>query len=284
MYRFDPNEDPAVLSKRLWQEKIPHRIAVDGEHEVLWLVHENDRHYVDQLIQQWHDPTLISQDVSVKRTVKGGQSLVWYIQKTPITCCILLLSALVALITEIGANLHQVAYLSIVPFQVFGNQIHFQPMSLSLQEGQWWRVITPSFLHFSVLHLVFNALWIWELGRKIELMVGKWLWLLGFVAMSVASNLVQFYWQGYPLFGGLSGVVYGAVGFAWLTPIFLSKWPRLISKPLMLFFLVWLLIGYTPIPESIGLGNIANTAHLIGLVSGCTLSFFYGVFMKLNAR
>jgi len=39
--------------------------------------------------------------------------------------------------------------------------------------NEWWRLITPMLIHFSVAHLVFNCLWIYVLGSKIELLDGK---------------------------------------------------------------------------------------------------------------
>ncbi|GAB3475196.1 rhomboid family intramembrane serine protease [Marinomonas epiphytica] len=284
IYRFQANEDPASLAKRLWEEKIPHQIVSDQEGEALWLNRASDLDYVQSLIRQWHDPAFIVDEVIRPKSNLQGQSIAWFIAHTPLTCLILAVTAIVAFITQLGENLDVIGYLSIVPFDIYGNRIHFQTLSQVVSDGQWWRFLTPSFLHFSVLHLIFNLLWVWELGRKIELLVGKLGWLLGFLTIGVASNLMQFSWEGYPLFGGLSGVVYGLVGFAWLMPMLLAKWPRLISKPLMAFFTIWLLVGYSPIPESIGLGNIANTAHLIGLVSGCMLSVLYFLFMKLRTR
>lgn len=59
-----------------------------------------------------------------------------------------------------------------------------------------------------------------------------------------------------------------------------KRWPIIISKQLMVFFVVWLGIGYTPFPEMLGLGSIANTAHTIGLLSGLVLGVIYWLATK----
>ena len=46
--------------------------------------------------------------------------------------------------------------------------------------NEWWRLITPTFLHFSMTHLAFNCLWIYVLGSKIEHMDGIALFLIIF--------------------------------------------------------------------------------------------------------
>ena len=42
-----------------------------------------------------------------------------------------------------------------------------------LEESEWWRLISPIFMHFSIAHLAFNCLWIYVLGEKIEMIDGK---------------------------------------------------------------------------------------------------------------
>ena len=75
--------------------------------------------------------------------------------------------------------------------------------------GQYWRLVTPVFLHFGWLHIAFNCLWLWELGGRVERVMGHVNMLLLFLAIAVVSNVCQFVFGGAGLFGGMSGVVYG---------------------------------------------------------------------------
>jgi len=132
---------------------------------------------------------------------------------------------------------------------------------------QSWRFITPAFLHFSMLHIVFNLLWWWQLAGLVEKQQGKQRLLILFLFSAIASNLAQFFLVG-PYFGGLSGVVYGLVGYCWLVGQLNKKSEVHLSNTLFIFLLAWLVLGF------IGLlpVNVANYAHLVGLLAGLILA------------
>ncbi len=140
--------------------------------------------------------------------------------------------------------------------------------------SQSWRFITPAFLHFSVLHIAFNLLWWWELAGVVEKQQGKLRLILLFLFTAITSNLAQFYLVG-PYFGGLSGVVYGLVGYCWLFGI-LNKNSRVnLPHSYFLFLLAWLVLGFINILPV----NVANYAHLVGLLAGLLLA---AISSKLN--
>ena len=86
---------------------------------------------------------------------------------------------------------------------------------------------------------------------------------------SLISNGLQYFVSG-PLFGGLSGVVYGILGYCWLSQ---RTAPRFQFPPALVTFAVaWMVIGFTPLPEIIGLGRMANEAHLGGFIAGLALA------------
>lgn len=135
----------------------------------------------------------------------------------------------------------------------------------TLQLGHWWRLLTPDFLHFSFLHITFNLLMFWILGGQLEKRRGSFALVTLFVLVSIVSNVAQLLDGGY-LFGGLSGVVYGLFGYCWVWSRFDSR--VFMPDALFRFALIWLVIGYTPLTEWVGLGRMANSAHLYGLLSG----------------
>jgi membrane associated rhomboid family serine protease len=72
----------------------------------------------------------------------------------------------------------------------------------SLASGEYWRLITPIFLHFGLVHLVFNCLWLSMLGSRIEQLTSS-LHLISLVLLSGAiSNIAQFVWSGSFYVGG----------------------------------------------------------------------------------
>ncbi|MDA7745786.1 rhomboid family intramembrane serine protease GlpG [Psychromonas sp.] len=139
---------------------------------------------------------------------------------------------------------------------------------------QSWRFITPAFLHFSLLHIVFNLLWWWQLGGLVENQQGKQRLILLFTFSAIASNLAQYFFVG-PYFGGLSGVVYGLVGYCWLYGL-LNKQSRVqLPHGMFVFLLGWLVLGFVDLLPA----NVANYAHLVGLLAGLILA---GVCSKLK--
>ena len=282
IYEFAVGEDPGELSKHLWAHSIGHRIMQSDRGMQVWLSDPNHIGAATEVIQQWqqHPDMAVSAKTKPKTSGIAGTLL-----DSPVTTLILLFTAAVALLTSLGEDLATVSWFTITPFYVSGNNLHFLTLDQVLEQGQWWRLLTPAFLHFGVMHIVFNSLWIWDLGRKTERLVGKLAYLVGFVLVAVGSNLAQFVIDEYPVFGGLSGVVYGLVGFAWLLPLLIPRIPTLISKPLMVFFLIWLALGYTDLLGSVGLGNMANTAHLSGLAGGiCSALLVRLLFRRLGSK
>jgi GlpG protein len=131
-----------------------------------------------------------------------------------------------------------------------------------------FRILGPVFFHFSLLHIAFNSMWWWQLGGSIEQVMGKIELIQLFLLSAILSNVGQFLVSG-PNFGGLSGVVYGVVGYVWWAGWLAPEKGLTLSKPIVGFLLFWLLLGFVDVLPV----NMANTAHLLGLVSGCFLAW-----------
>src|SRR5262249_47365173 len=85
-----------------------------------------------------------------------------------------------------------------------------------IRRGEVWRLLTPIFVHFGALPLAFNAYLLFELAGLVELRRGP-LWLASLVvAIGVVANVGQFAHAHNPHFGGMSGVVFGLVGYVWV--------------------------------------------------------------------
>ncbi|TKB45435.1 rhomboid family intramembrane serine protease GlpG [Thalassotalea mangrovi] len=156
--------------------------------------------------------------------------------------------------------------------------VAFDPAFAALKFNVWgdlqqtmdepWRWLTPALFHFSFLHIAFNTLWWWQLGGQIEQHLGVSRIILLFLASAIISNTAQFYVSG-PNFGGLSGVVYATVGFVWWFG-YLNPGHRVhLEKPVIGFLLFWLVLGFTDFMPI----NVANTAHLTGLLTGIGYAF-----------
>ncbi len=86
---------------------------------------------------------------------------------------------------------------------------------VDIRKGELWRLITPAFLHIELLHLLFNMLWLFILGKMLEKNV-KILPYIIFIAVTAAvTNTLQYLMTG-PFFMGFSGVVSAMAGYIWM--------------------------------------------------------------------
>jgi GlpG protein len=122
---------------------------------------------------------------------------------------------------------------------------------------------TPVLLHFGALHLVFNLSWWLHLGQQIVTRSGAIYIYMLFVFSAIVSNWAQFFMVD-SRFGGLSGVVYALLGYAWVFGAKNPSQPAIVSKGVVGFMLIWMVFGFT----ELFFISMANWAHLFGLLSG----------------
>lgn len=143
------------------------------------------------------------------------------------------------------------------------DELAFHPTLAQLTDWQAWRYLTPAFIHFSVLHLVFNLLWWWYLGGQIEQRLGSGKLFILLIVGAALPNIAEFFASG-PRFGGLTGVVYALLGYSWLRTRLQPDCGLAMPPALMGFMLVWLVLGFL---DMLGTPT-ANMAHLVGLLVG----------------
>lgn len=278
--RLPLSVDLGGFVKMLRRLQVPHRVVEQGQEQILW-VPESLAEDVRELYQRYPEG---NDEIQLPEEVLEGMaqrpSLAEQARACKITAGMLLACLVVAVLTGLGDNLSTVGWFTFLDFRVQGQYLYFTSLEQGLAEGQWWRLVSPMLLHFGVLHLAMNALWYWELGRRIELRQGPWA-LLGLTLLfSLVSNLAQHYTSGPSLFGGLSGVLYGLLGhvwlYQWLAPSPLFSLP----KGVLVMMLVWLLICLTGVVGQLGFGQIANAAHVGGLLIGCLTGLLGGALAR----
>jgi GlpG protein len=178
----------------------------------------------------------------------------------PLTAVLIGISAAVAVFSDLGNNAGFLEKLFIARTESEG----FLPEVL---HGQVWRLITPIFIHFSILHIVFNMLWLKDLGTMIERKVSSQMLLALVTVIGVLSNVGQFLYSG-PIFGGMSGVVYGLLGFVWMKSRFDPASGLYVSRETVVWMLGWFVLCLTGLA-----GSVANMAHGTGLVVGIVWGF-----------
>lgn len=192
----------------------------------------------------------------------------------------LLATFIVFAVTLAGENFSAIRWLSFVDFRIDGEHIYLTYLDATLDSGQWWRLITPMLIHFGWLHLAMNSLWYWELGRRIEFRQGA-IGLLGLTLLfGLASNFAQYWWAGPSLFGGLSGVLYGLLGHCWIYQRLAPNAVYRLPPGVLVMMLIWLVVCMTGIFETLGIGAIANAAHVGGLLIGCLTGLLGGMLAR----
>jgi GlpG protein len=282
LYRTGLQDDLRPLSALLWQQRIRHRIAEEGGAQVLRLASTEDLERAGSLLDRWRSGELqVTLQPRERRARPDGPTrlpLSPALRQSPVTLTLIGLGVLGFLLVYLHAPVSWIALLSYTPFSLSEAG---RPVFLP-QDGQLWRLVTPVFLHFGWLHITFNALWCWELGKRIELVLGS-LNLLGlFLVIAAVSNSAQQAVTGPALFGGLSGVVYGWLGFAWTAGRLNPAWRGLVPAPaIMLFMVGWLLICVVGLVNVLGF-SVANAAHVGGLLSGAALGLVFGLVHRVR--
>ncbi len=262
------SEDLTEFCSFLWANEIPHRVTEQGHMQILWVAPYISAEAIGRLYQMWkRGERLENIRIEHQRVTGGRGGNASTFGRIPVVLILIGLSVLATLLLISGSEYQVMGWLGFANFSIQGDQVHYDDLSEMLASGQLWRIWTPMFLHFSVLHILFNLLWVWVIGRLVEWRQGSVRLLMLVLFSGALSNLTQYLVSG-PLFGGMSGVVFALLSYTWL-------WDRLSARPvfglppaLMGFMLFWLALGYTGVLEKMGLGTIANTAHLSGLICG----------------
>jgi len=144
-----------------------------------------------------------------------------------------------------------------------------QPMEQlhEILQGEFWRLFTPIFLHFGPLHLLFNMLWLKDLGTAIEKRHNSFILLILVMAIASSSNMAQYFVSG-PSFGGMSGVVYGLFGYVWMQSKYNPASGFILDKQIVTMMIAWFFLCLSGFA-----GPIANTAHGVGLLAGMAIGY-----------
>ena len=155
------------------------------------------------------------------------------------------------------------------------------------QQHEWWRFITPMFVHVNLLHIVVNMYSLWMVGPYVEKLYGSarfvFFWVVTGIAGVAASYLTVVSpgsrWSGFSFIfktadgpsAGASGALFGLLGVLFVFGIKFRKelpegFKRAFGTGLLPVIMINLVLGY------VLRQYIDNAAHLGGLISGAVLA------------
>jgi len=142
-------------------------------------------------------------------------------------------------------------------------------------DGQWWRLITSTFIHGGFIHLLSNMIALLFIGIILEPVIGKKIFAITYFIAGLAGSISSFCWNDAVISVGASGAIFGLYGI-FLALMFTKYISKDISKAFLggtIFFIVYnLIMGFA------GTG-VDNMAHLGGLISGALTGFAYTSFI-----
>ncbi|MBC53639.1 MAG: hypothetical protein CMQ34_07360 [Gammaproteobacteria bacterium] len=245
----------------LQSRSMPHHITEESGKLVVWARSGYEADLIAELFDQWQADALDipvgtagADAVPLFSGKSFAQSLLRAIWLAPVSMVLIAVCLLVALLSNLGTDPMAVRGLFFPDLRQAG--LLDSPLVFI-------RTLTPALLHFGAVHLVFNLLWLWYFGRMIEPVLGGWRTLALMLLTAFGGNMAQYLWSGNGMFGGMSGVVYGLLGFIWMWQTVQPQSAlRLPTAMIMVFLVALVLMGI------LASGMIATAAHLGGLLSG----------------
>lgn len=144
-----------------------------------------------------------------------------------------------------------------------------------IADGQWWRLLTASFIHIGFMHILFNMYFLYQLGPVFERLYGSTNFLIIYLLAGIMGNLVSFaFGSPQTVSAGASTSLYGIFGLA--LGMMLNYRDDAVLRGFGASFLSVIAINivYSLLSPSVGM-----LGHLGGLLGGLLLA---GVFPVIN--
>ncbi len=269
---FPKYYDVSPIMLHLRQHGVVHRLDDADNDQSLWVAHDQAERVARFLA------TVKEGEGEGISLASGAPALKNALKAWPATCIFILLGVLGFLLAKFDSGMHVLKWISYVDYKHDYRVIIPQDFYDSvIASGQWWRTITPAFIHFGALHIIFNALGMWELGRRLEWYLGSVIYTLVFFAMVQISNFAQYLSSGPVLFGGLSGAVFGFVGLIGVLSYRTKKPILALPKALYIIVGLTLVVGFSGLVNKVLGIHLADMAHAGGLVCGCLIGWLLPV-------
>lgn len=156
---------------------------------------------------------------------------------------------------------------------------NYGPLTTS---GQWWRLLSSTFVHFGLLHIAFNMWALYASGRMVERLFGSTRFVLLYLFAGVAASMVSVLWNPAVNSAGASGAIFGVFGGLLA---FVMNPRNQVPQSVMVEHRnsTMLFAGYTLFYGAAHSG-IDNAAHIGGLLAGLAMGFVLARPLTAEAR
>ena len=143
---------------------------------------------------------------------------------------------------------------------------------VAVLQGEWWRLLTATVVHGSIIHLGFNMYALYIVGPIVEALYGRPLYVTFYILCGLAGSLASFLFLANPSVGA-SGAIFGMFGLLAVSTYIhkpaLGRQARSLTGQIVMLIVINLVIGF-------GVGGvfgaqIDNAAHIGGLIAGAWL-------------
>lgn len=277
--------DLAEFSRLLWQQGIAHRIVEQDQRQLLLIARQEQIAPALELLRRWQQGELRPVAGADGRldTLFQGEGLLRGIgqafRHAPLT--LLLIGSCIALFFLAPLDGGSPLTFSLL-YPDFAQGTRMLVLSRIIENftiADFLTMLSPILLHGGPLHLVFNMLWLWELGHRIEARQSTAMLALAIVLLALVSNTAQYLYGGGNNFGGMSGVVYGLFAWIWMWQLFDPAAGLRLPRALIGFMLLSLVVM-----TLLELDMIANEAHLGGFLGGIVLGAAVATISRVRRR
>ncbi|HET7657311.1 MAG TPA: rhomboid family intramembrane serine protease [Bacillales bacterium] len=179
-----------------------------------------------------------------------------FLRNYPIVSIIIAINLLVFLIVRFMPHYGYILYYKMVQFNP------------KIEEGQYWRLVTPIFLHKGFAHVLFNSFWTVLFAPALERILGKLKFVIAYLGAGIIGNIATYFLFQSPnvISFGASGAIFGLFGI-----YIYMVWSRkdLIDRPSSQI-VIWIVIF--SIITTFFASDVNVIAHLFGLIGGLLLA------------
>ncbi|MCF6164900.1 rhomboid family intramembrane serine protease [Furfurilactobacillus rossiae] len=194
---------------------------------------------------------------------------------SPVTVGLIIINVLVFLWMLFEFGIQGISLAS--PFSVQSLDQSGALSGTAVQAGEWWRLITPMFIHVTFEHIALNMITLYFLGRYVEMTFGHWRTLVIYLVSGFTGNVWSMFFHPEGLSAGASTAIFGLFGAFIALDVIEQNNPAIhaIARQFSILVVVNLVFDIFAV-------GIDIWGHIGGLIGGIAVAFLLSVPKRYN--